>query len=147
MYGATLISSIWKDFRNGLQHTKIFITDDQTYTSKSACFQPYEERTPALTILFHALSSTEDFTAAILADADCNQNRNILDLAAPAALQVDTIYINIGIFPGKRTGTPGFDMLIWELSVPRLLPLYEDSAYNARNDIPDVPESVGTFVH
>ena len=53
-----------------------------------------------------------DLPAAILADANGNKNRNILDLASPAAFQVNTIYGNIGIVPGKRSGTPGFDMLI-----------------------------------
>lgn len=101
MYRAALISSIRKDFRDGLQHTEIFIADDRTYTSKPPFFQPYKERTPALTILFHAFSSTEDFTASTLANTNCNQNGNILDLTTPAEFQVNAIYINIGIFPIK----------------------------------------------
>lgn len=104
-YRTALVSGIWKDFWDGLQHTKIFITNDQAYTSKLALFQSYKERT-AFTIPFHALSSTKDFTAAILADTDCNQGGNILDLTAPAAFQVNTIHINIRIVPGKRMGTP-----------------------------------------
>ena len=88
------------------------ITDDQAYTSKPTLFQPYEERMPAFTILFHAFRSAKNLPAAILADANGNKNRNILDLAAPTAFQVNTIYVDIWIIPGKRTGTPGFDMLI-----------------------------------
>ena len=107
-----LISGIRKDFRNGFQHAEVLITDDQVYTSKPPFFQPYEDRTPAFTILFHAFRSAKDLPAAILADANGNENRNVLDLAAPAAFQVNTIYVNIRIFPGKRTGTPGLDMLI-----------------------------------
>src|SRR5699024_6459685 len=112
MYCTALVSGIRKDFRNGLKHTEIFITDNQAHTGKPSFFQPYKERAPAFAIFFHSFSSSEDFTAAILADADSNQNGNILNLTAPAAFQVDTIYINIGIFPGKRTCTPGFDMFI-----------------------------------
>ena len=48
----------------------------------------------------------------ILTDANGNKNRNVLNLTAPAAFQVNTIYVNIGIVPGKRTGTSGFDMFI-----------------------------------
>lgn len=48
MYSTALVSGIRKDFRNGLQHTKILITDDQTYTSKPAFFQQHKERTLAL---------------------------------------------------------------------------------------------------
>ena len=107
-----LISGIRKDFRNGFQHAEVLITDDQAYTSKPSFFQPYEERTPAFTILFHAFRSAKDLLAAILADTNGNENRNVLDLAAPAAFQVNTIYVNIWIVPGKRTGTPGFNMFI-----------------------------------
>lgn len=112
MYGATLISGLRKDFGDGFQHTEIFITDDQTHTGKPAFFQPYKERAPAFSIFFHSFSSTKDFTAAILADTDSNQNGNILNLTAPAAFLVDSIYINIRIFPGKRPGTSDFDMCI-----------------------------------
>ena len=112
MNRTALISGIWKDFRNSFKHAEILIADDQTYTSKPAFFQPYEERTPAFTILFHPFRSAKDFPAAILTNANGNENRNILDLAAPTTFQVNTIYVNIGIVPGKRTGTPGFNMLI-----------------------------------
>ncbi len=112
MNRTALISGIWKDFWNSFKHAEILIADDQTYTSKPAFFQPYEERTPAFTILFHSFPSAKNFPAAILADANDNENRNVLDLAAPTTFQVNTIYVNIGIVPGKRTGTPGFNMLI-----------------------------------
>lgn len=72
MYGTSLISGIRENFRNSFQHPQIFITDDQTYTGKPAFLQPYKERTPALTILFHAFCSAKNFAAAILTDADCN---------------------------------------------------------------------------
>lgn len=112
MNSTALISGLRKDFRNGLQHTEIFITDGQTYASKPSFFQPYKERTPALTILFHAFRSAKDLPTAILADANGNGNRNVLDLAPSAAFQVNTIYVNIRIIPGKRMGTPDLDMLI-----------------------------------
>lgn len=112
MNRTALISGIRKDFRNGFEHTEILIADDQTYTSNPAFFQPYEERTPAFTILFHPFRSAKDFPAAILTDANGNENRNVLDLAAPTTFQVNTIYVNIGIIPGKRTDIPSFNMLI-----------------------------------
>lgn len=112
MYGTSLISGIRKNFRNGFQHPQILITDNQTYTSKPAFLQSYKERTPALTILFHAFRSAKNFTTSILADADCNENGNVLDLATPAAFQRNTIHINIWIVPGKRACPSGFDMFI-----------------------------------
>ena len=98
MNRTALISGIRKDFRNGFKHAEILM--------------PMINRTPAFTILFHAFRSAKDFPAAILTDANGNKNRNVLNLTAPAAFQVNTIYVNIGIVPGKRTGTSGFDMFI-----------------------------------
>ena len=112
MNRTALIFGIRKDFWNGFQNAEIFIAYDQTYTSKPALFQTYKERTPAFTILFHAFRRAKDLSAATLADANGNKNRNILDLASPAAFQVSTIYGNIGIVPVKRSGTSGFDMPI-----------------------------------
>ena len=86
MNSTALISGLRKDFRNGLQHTEIFITDGQTYASKPSFFQPYKERTPALTILFHAFRSAKDLPTAILADVNGNGNRNVLDLAPPSCV-------------------------------------------------------------
>ena len=52
------------------------------------------------------------FKHAKILIANGNENRNVLDLATPATFQVNIIYVNTGIVPGKRTSTPGFDMLI-----------------------------------
>ena len=108
MNRTALISGIRKDFRNGFKHTEILIADGQTYTSKSAFFQPYEERTPAFTLLFHPFRSAKDFPAAILADANGNENRNVLDLAAPTTFQVNTIYVNNRDSPRKVDGYARF---------------------------------------
>ena len=110
MNRTALISGIWKDFWNSFKHAEILIADDQTYTSKPAFFQPYEERTPAFTILFHPFRSAKDLPAAILADANGNENRNVLDLTTPTTFQVNTIYINIGIVPGKREYSGAFSI-------------------------------------
>ena len=110
MNRTALISNIRKDFRNVFKHTVILIANDQAYTSKPAFFQPYEERTPAFTILFSPFRSAKDLPAAIMANIHGNESRNVLDLAAPAALQVNTIYVNIGVIPGKKTCAPVFDV-------------------------------------
>ena len=74
-------------------------------------FSYKKERAPASTIFFHVLSSSKDLPVAIVADANGNENKNILDPATPTMLQVNTIYINIGIVPTRQTGTWG-DMII-----------------------------------
>ena len=85
MNRTTLLSGIWKGFQNGLKHSEILITDNQTYISNLAFLQAYKERTPDFTILFHSFRSAKDFPAAILTDTNGNENRNVLDLTSPAA--------------------------------------------------------------
>ena len=97
----TLISGIRKDFWNRFKHAEVLVANDQSNTSKPAFLQPYEERTPAFTILFHSFRSARDFPVSILTDANGNKDRNILNLAAPTAFQVSPIYVNIRIAPGK----------------------------------------------
>src|SRR5699024_9221652 len=62
MNRTALISGIRKDFRNGFKHAEVLITDNQTYTSKPAFFQPYEEQTPAFAILFQFRNLRFDFS-------------------------------------------------------------------------------------
>lgn len=112
MYRAPLVTGIRERFWYGLQHAQVLIADDKTHSYKAALFEPYKERTPAFTVVFHAFSCTDDLTAAIIADTDCNENGDILDFSAPAAFQVDSIYINIRIFTDEGACAPGFNMLI-----------------------------------
>ena len=103
---------IRKDFRNSFKHAEILVANDQSNTSKPAFFQPYEERSPAFTILFHPFYSAKDFPTFILTNTDGSKDRNILDFAVPATFRVNAIYINIRIVSEKRADTPGFDMFI-----------------------------------
>ena len=112
MYRAALIFGIWKHFGNGFQHSEAFVTDNEAYSAETSFFQPYKERTPALFILFHAFGSTNDFTASVLIDTDGYKDRDILDFATPAALEINTVNIDIRILAGKRSGMPLFDMFI-----------------------------------
>ena len=79
----------------------------------------------AFLVFFHAFCCTDNLTAANDIHADNNKDRNILNFAAPATFQVETINIDIWIAAGQRTCTPGFDMLICFLL--RLLMVPRDS--------------------
>ena len=112
MNSTTLITGIREDLGYGLQHTEILITDDEADTIKPTFPEPYEEGAPAVFIFFHALSSADNFSAAVFIDADSNENRNILNLTAPTAFEINSVNIDIRILAGKRTGAPLFYMFI-----------------------------------
>ncbi len=57
------------------------------------------------------LGGTQYFPVAILIDGDCNQNADILVLTAPVSTKIDSIHINVRIFPAlQRTFSPVFDV-------------------------------------
>lgn len=112
MHGTTLIARIRKHLRDRFQHTQVLIPNDETHAGKSPLFKPYKEREPAFLIFFHAFRRSDDLTAAIFIDTNGHKDRDILYLAALAALEIDSVYIDIWISAGKRPGTPLFDILI-----------------------------------
>lgn len=62
-------------------------------TQVSWRFSAIRRKNASFTILFHAFSSAKDLQVAILTDTNGNENRNVLELAALATFQVNTIYV------------------------------------------------------
>lgn len=65
---------------------------------------------PALSSLLP--SASEDLPTALFVNADSNQHRDSLYLAAPTALQADPIQIHIGKLTLNRSGPPCLNTLI-----------------------------------
>ena len=95
---ASLVFSLRKDDRDAFQHAKAFIANNETYTCKAAALEPGKEVQPAFFVLFHAFRCAENLTESVFIDANGKQNRNVLDFATPAALKVNTVDVNIGVF-------------------------------------------------
>ena len=111
MNGTTLVFRIWKDFRNGFQHPQTLIPYNEADTLQTAAFG-LRRILSSLHDPLHSFGSTYDFTAAILIYANHNQDRDILNFATPATLQVNAINIDVGIFSFQCSGTPCFNMFI-----------------------------------
>lgn len=74
MNGTALITGIREDFRYGLQHAEIFISNHEADTFKATFLEPYKKGTPAVFILFHAFGSTDNLTAAVFIYTDGNKD-------------------------------------------------------------------------
>ena len=69
--------------------------------------------------LLQSFRAYPDF--CLLLDSDSDENRDVLDFAAPAAFQIHTIYVDIGVLAGKWTAMPFFDVLVNRLpSIPTI---------------------------
>lgn len=84
----------------------------QTPFQKSA-----DERLPARGVLLHALIDADDLTPPVVAHADGDQHRHVLDAAAPAAFQPDAVHEHIRERPLQRPVPPFVDVLIDPLQI------------------------------
>ena len=82
---------------DSLEHSEVLVADNEPDAGKASFFEPDEEASPALVVFLHAFGSTEDLTIAVLIDADRDEYRDVLDFTAPAALQVNTVHVDIGV--------------------------------------------------
>ncbi len=112
MDNAALVFRVRKNLMDRLQHTAIPVTDDEPDAGKAPFFEPDKEVVPALVVFLHAFGSTEDLAITVLIDADRDKYGDVLDFAAPAALQVNTVYIDIGVFAGERAAAPLLDVFV-----------------------------------
>ncbi len=96
MYGAALVARIREYLRDRLQHAQVLIPDDEPDAGKPPFLEPYKEGMPAFLILFHAFRCPDDLTAAAFTYADGHKDGYVLYLAAPAALEVYTVDVDIG---------------------------------------------------
>ena len=97
MNGTALVFGLWKHLSNRIQHPQTLVTNDEFYAVQAAATEPLKEVNPTGLVLFHTLSSTQNFTISVLIDGDCNQNGHIFILSAPISAQIDAIHIDIRI--------------------------------------------------
>ena len=71
-----------------------------------------QEITPRFLILAAAFGDAEDFTIALLIDADRHQYRHVLNFASSTAFQIHAVDKNAGMFADYRLYPPFFDLPI-----------------------------------
>lgn len=112
MYSTVLITGIGEYLGYCLQYTEVFIADNKVDVRKAAFLEPYKESMPAVFILFHAFSGTDDLSATVFINTNGNVNRNILDIITLALFEIGTINVNIRILLGNSVCTLLPDMSI-----------------------------------
>src|SRR5262249_36537 len=112
---------------------------DQPDTLQPAFLEMLEELAPATLVLLRPLANAENLPIAALVHADCNQQRDVADLAGPAALEHDAIEINIRVLALDRTIAPGLDCPVDLLVHVRHRPAPHPHPPHSLRHVPAVP--------
>ena len=86
----------------------MFVRSEQPYAIQAAFPETYKEATPAFLAFACPLACAEYFPVAVFGYPYRDEHRDACHFATPAALQVDPVNEDIGIFPGERTVAPLF---------------------------------------
>ena len=76
---------------------------------KAAFFEVLEERAPARLVLFGPLADAKNLPITVVVHTDRHQQRDVADLASPAALEHDAVQIDVGMLALDRPIAPSFD--------------------------------------
>src|SRR6202008_4155078 len=97
VHNTSLPGGVRKDLGGALGKPQAGIRDDQADTGKASFFEMLEEVAPARLIFLGALADAENVPITAAIDADRNQERDIADLAGPAALEHNPIEIDVRV--------------------------------------------------
>ena len=105
MDNAALPFGFREEITDDLIQSQTFIRNDQPHSFESAFFQVTQEVAPGFLVFTAAFGYAKDFAVSLVVHSDRNQNGNVLNLAAPTSLQIDSIDKNIRMFADNRLFT------------------------------------------
>ncbi len=97
MNGASLVTGIREHLRNGLQHTRRFLSPMISLAPESPRSLSHTKNERQLSLSsFHSFCCADDLTEPATIYANSHKDGDIPDLTTPAAFEIDTVYIDIG---------------------------------------------------
>jgi len=123
------------DLVDRFQEPQALVADEELSAFQPALLQHLQEREPARLVLLHAFCCTDDLPVPFLVDRHRHQDRDVLVFAAPVALQVDSIQVDVGILALQWPLAPFLDV-----DVHLLVQLADGAGRHARTpqDLRDV---------
>ena len=79
---------------------------------KTPLFKPDKKGMPTLMVFFHPLRCAKNLPITGAVYSYRYQNRDIANLAAPTAFEIDPVNVNIGIFTAERTIASCLDVIV-----------------------------------
>ena len=111
MHRAALVFGLGEDLGDRADHAGGLVVDDYADAAQAARFQPRQEIAPAFRRLGEALGAADHLAVAVVVHADGDYDGDVLVGAAPAALQVDAVDIDVWVLAVQRPAPPFLDRL------------------------------------
>ncbi len=113
VHRASLPLGFGEHLRDRFQEAQVLVRE-QPHVPHSPFLEACQEGSPAFLAFACTFAGAKNLAVAFAVDTDCNQYGDDGHLAAPAALEVDSVHENVGILPGygpvtsstRRTETP-----------------------------------------
>ena len=110
MYHAALVARLRQEIRDALDKAPAGVGNDQLHALEAAVDQMTQKRRPAGFVLLGALADPQDLAKSFRIDGRGHQQRNIADLAGPAALHDDAVEVEIRMLALDPPVPPGLDL-------------------------------------
>ena len=111
VHGAALVFCLREHLGDRADHAGGLVAHEHANAAQPARFQPRQEIAPALGRLGEALGAPDHLAVAVLVHADGDHDGDVLVGAAPAALQVDAVDVDVRVFAGQGPAPPLLDRL------------------------------------
>jgi site-specific DNA recombinase len=109
---AALPGGVRETLADGFRQPQALVADHQPQAAQAARLQVPQEGAPALRVLLGALRHPQDLAVPVGAHADGHQHGDVLDLAAPGALQPDAVEVDVGVLPLDGAAAPRLDLAV-----------------------------------
>jgi hypothetical protein len=106
---AALPRRLGEELRSALRQPHTSIGDDQPDTAQAAFLEMFEEAAPACFVLFGTFADAENLPISTIIDPDRHQQRDVADLAGPAALEYNAVQVNVRVLAFDRSVAPSLD--------------------------------------
>ena len=110
MHHAALPSRLGQMLRGALRQAAAGIGNDQLHPLEAAIDELSQKRRPARLVLLGALADAENLPKTLGIDGAGDQQRDIADLAGPAALHYDAVEIKIRMLAFDAPVPPSLDL-------------------------------------
>jgi len=103
---------VWEEVRERLDQAEALVRDDQLDALEPTLFEVPQEAGLAGLVLFRTFRDAQDVSVAVRIDADRDQDSHVSDLAAPAALEIDAVAVDVRVLALERRVPPALDVAV-----------------------------------
>ena len=97
---------VWEEVRERLDQAEALVRDDQLDALEPTLLEVPQEAGLAGLVLFRTFRDAQDVSVAVRIDADRDQDSHVSDLAAPAALEIDAVAVDVRVLALERRVPP-----------------------------------------